>query len=92
MMAWWYLRHYWTRVPDNTGRWFDNCDCDVVLFDDVEINEILPMLKLTKSYRLEKYSNLLTGIQSKFLKKEGSSHGSQELFSSATTLPTNGGS
>ncbi len=37
----------------------------------------LMMLKLTKSYRLEKYSNLLTGIQSKFLKKEGSSHGSQ---------------
>ena len=23
----------WTRAPDNTGKWFDGCDCDVVLFD-----------------------------------------------------------
>jgi hypothetical protein len=46
----------WTRVPDNTGRWFDNCDRDVVLFDDVKINEILPIgkiLQLTDWYPIQ---------------------------------------
>jgi len=29
-------------APDNTGRWFDGCDCDVILFDDVETGSIPP--------------------------------------------------
>ena len=32
-------------APDNTGRWFDGCDCDVILFDDVEANAIPPFSK-----------------------------------------------
>ena len=30
----------WTRHPDNTCKWNDGCDCDVILFDDVKVNEI----------------------------------------------------
>ena len=30
------------RAPDNTGQWFDGCDRDVVLFDDVEVNQVPP--------------------------------------------------
>ena len=26
----------YTIAPDNTGRWYDGCDNDVILFDDVE--------------------------------------------------------
>ena len=29
-------------APDNTGHWFDGCDCDVILFDDVEAGSIPP--------------------------------------------------
>ena len=29
-------------APDNTGRWFDGCDHDVILFDDVEAGSIPP--------------------------------------------------
>lgn len=46
----------WTRVPDKTGRWFNNCDCDVVLFDDVKANQIpsvTRLLELTDRYPLE---------------------------------------
>jgi hypothetical protein len=25
----------WTRHPDNTTKWNDGCDCDVILFDDI---------------------------------------------------------
>lgn len=31
------------RAPDNNGRWFDQCDCDVVLFDDVEAGSVPPL-------------------------------------------------
>ncbi len=31
----------WVTAPDNTGQWFDNCDHDVILFDDVEAGSIL---------------------------------------------------
>jgi hypothetical protein len=27
-------------APDNTGRWFDGCDRDVILFDDVETGQV----------------------------------------------------
>jgi hypothetical protein len=30
----------WVTAPDNNGHWFDGCDHDVILFDDVEINAI----------------------------------------------------
>lgn len=30
----------WVAAPDNTGQWFDGCDCDVVLFDDVEAGQV----------------------------------------------------
>lgn len=30
------------RAPDNTGQWFDGCDRDVILFDDVEVNQVPP--------------------------------------------------
>ena len=33
------------RAPDNTGQWFDGCDRDVILFDDVEANAIPPFSK-----------------------------------------------
>jgi hypothetical protein len=26
----------WVTTPDNNGHWFDGCDHDVILFDDVE--------------------------------------------------------
>lgn len=40
----------WTRAPDNTGKWYDGCDRDVILFDDVKANQvpsITEVLKLT---------------------------------------------
>lgn len=46
----------WCRVPGKGVRWFDHCDCDVVLFDDVKVNEIPPIgtiLDLTDRYPLE---------------------------------------
>jgi len=46
----------WIRVPDKGTKWFDNCDSDVVLFDDVKINEIPPLgviLELTDRYPLQ---------------------------------------
>lgn len=33
----------WISAPDNTGRWFDGCDVDVVLFDDVDAKAIPPL-------------------------------------------------
>jgi len=33
----------WNFAPDNTGKWFDGCDCDVVLFDDVSVDAIPPL-------------------------------------------------
>lgn len=34
----------WAFVPDNTGKWFDDChNYDVVCFDDVKVNEIPPI-------------------------------------------------
>jgi hypothetical protein len=32
----------YTTAPDNLGRWFDKCACDVVLFDDVETGQVPP--------------------------------------------------
>jgi hypothetical protein len=29
-------------APDNTGKWFDGCDRDVILFDDVENGQVPP--------------------------------------------------
>ena len=46
-----------TIMPDNTGQWFDGCQhSDVVLFDDVEIDQIPPIskfLRLTDRYAIE---------------------------------------
>jgi hypothetical protein len=45
----------WTRHPDNTCKWNDGCDCDVILFDDVKANEIpqiTRILALTDRYPL----------------------------------------
>lgn len=43
-------------APDNTGRWYDGCDRDVVLFDDVEAGKV-PALsdfkKLTDRYPIQ---------------------------------------
>ncbi|AJP36442.1 replication-associated protein [Avon-Heathcote Estuary associated circular virus 17] len=33
----------WIQAPDNTGKWFDGCDRDVILFDDVEAGQIPPL-------------------------------------------------
>lgn len=33
----------WRKVPGKGVRWFDGCDCDVVLFDDVKAGEIPPI-------------------------------------------------
>jgi hypothetical protein len=30
----------WVTSPDNNGHWFDGCDHDVILFDDVEAGVI----------------------------------------------------
>lgn len=46
----------WSTAPDNTGKWFDGCDCDVVLFDDVEAGQIPPLSlwkRLTDRYPLQ---------------------------------------
>nr|AJP36389.1 replication-associated protein [Avon-Heathcote Estuary associated circular virus 10]AJP36394.1 replication-associated protein [Avon-Heathcote Estuary associated circular virus 10] len=44
-------------VPDNTGKWFDNChNSDVMLFDDVEIDAVPPIsqfLRLTDRYPMQ---------------------------------------
>lgn len=43
----------WKFAPDNTGRWFDGCDCDVIVFDDVERGQVPPLStwkKLTDRY------------------------------------------
>ena len=32
----------YVRAPDNTGQWFDGCDRDVILFDDVEVGQVPP--------------------------------------------------
>lgn len=48
--------HDYTVAPDNTGRWFDNCDCDVVVFDDVErgaIPSFSDFKRLTDRYALQ---------------------------------------
>lgn len=46
-------RSGWIMAPDNTGRWFDGCDRDAILFDDVQVGEV-PSLgqfkKLTDRY------------------------------------------
>lgn len=46
----------WCTAPDNTGHWFDNCDRDVILFDDVEAGQV-PALsfwkRLTDRYPLQ---------------------------------------
>lgn len=46
----------WTYAPDNTGKWFDGCDRDVILFDDVEAGQIPPLSlfkRLTDRYPLQ---------------------------------------
>lgn len=46
----------WRYAPDNTGKWFDNCDeRDVIVFDDVEAGQIPPISlwkRLTDRYPL----------------------------------------
>jgi len=40
----------WRCITTNNGQWFDGCDCDVILFDDIESTSCLPIsqfLKLT---------------------------------------------
>jgi len=36
----------WVRHPDNTTKWNDDCDRDVILFDDVKANEIASIARL----------------------------------------------
>jgi predicted ATPase len=36
----------WTRHPDNTTKWNDDCDCDVILFDYIKVNEIASIVRL----------------------------------------------
>nr|QUS52625.1 replication protein [Mute swan feces associated circular virus 17] len=46
----------WITAPDNTGHWFDGCDRDVILFDDVEIGAVPPLSlfkRLTDRYPLQ---------------------------------------
>lgn len=46
----------WVRAPDNTGKWFDGCDNNVVLFDDVEAGQVPPLSvfkTLTDRYPLQ---------------------------------------
>lgn len=46
----------WVTAPDNTGHWFDGCDRDVILFDDVEAGSIPPLSlfkRLTDRYPLQ---------------------------------------
>jgi len=55
----------WTRHPDNTTKWNDGCDCDVILFDDVKANEIPPiarLLVLTDRYpvQVKRHNGFLT--------------------------------
>lgn len=33
----------WVMAPDNTGKWFDGCDRDVILFDDVDRDSIMSL-------------------------------------------------
>jgi len=37
----------WVSAPDNTGKWFDGCDRDVILFDDVQVGAV-PTLDVFK--------------------------------------------
>lgn len=41
-------RDGWVQAPDNTGQWFDGCDRDVVLFDDVEAGQIPALSKFKR--------------------------------------------
>jgi hypothetical protein len=55
----------WTRAPDNTGKWFDGCDCDVILFDDVKANEvpsITQVIRLCDRYpiQVKRHNGFLT--------------------------------
>lgn len=46
----------WVQAPDNTGQWFDQCDRDVILFDDVEAGSVPPLSlwkRLCDRYPLE---------------------------------------
>lgn len=46
----------WIMAPDNTGQWFDGCDKDVILFDDVDAKSIMSLSKfkrLTDRYPLQ---------------------------------------
>ena len=46
----------WSFAPDNTGRWFDGCDRDVIVFDDVERGQIPPLSlfkRLTDRYGMQ---------------------------------------
>ena len=38
----------WTFVPDNNGHWFDNCNCDVMCFDEVKVGSIPTMSQLLR--------------------------------------------
>ena len=43
----------WVFAPSNSGQWFDGCDADVVLFDDVEASSFLSVsqfLRLTDKF------------------------------------------
>jgi hypothetical protein len=60
-----YGKSGWTRHPDNTTKWNDNCDSDVILFDDVKVDEIAPIarfLVLTDHYpvQVKRHNGFLT--------------------------------
>jgi hypothetical protein len=40
----------WTRAPDTTGKWFDGCDRDVILFADVKAHEIPSITQVIRLY------------------------------------------
>ena len=46
----------WTYAPDNTGKWFDYRDNNVILFYEVELGQVTPLSvfkRLTDSYPLK---------------------------------------
>jgi len=60
-----YGKSGWTRHPDNSTKWNDHCDCDVILFDDVKVNEIASiarLLVLTDRYpvQVKRHNGFLT--------------------------------
>lgn len=49
------LANFFT-IAENNGKWFDNCDRDIIMFDDVDVNSIPPLSlfkRLTDRYPMQ---------------------------------------